>query len=757
MSSESVQSGSVRSGSVMSCFGCFGQTSGGSGSPSSPSSGEGVERRRSRKTSLKDEATGVLLAALDKSCKKQNQNNKAAVIKDALLRVKTTGNLKETNGLTQTLLEKRVECLQRCLDACWEPLLATLGSASATSQLDWGDTTIRGIHEHFWKTFPDTVLQDISLSTGLSLDALEFYLEEAQQRKLPVSDDVFQNNSINAFMKYIAVVLNRTVTQLSQANLEQTKQQFGHVLQQLGLGVNIQCVLDADSLTTLIYLLHKTGRDERKFAFHLHRGKPFENAFAQFSENSDVHSERCKLFPLFFDQKRNLAGTGTTGEGEGEGEGEGGTSVFEEGEGHGPRKEFFDLVSNDLAQNEILPVLFKYNRSMGKYWFNLKLAKTDEELKRYSFVGWLMAQTFFNRTKLHIDFAEVIFSRLLMGDRFVATMECLANLDPEAARSIQNIERLSQVDFDVMLDLEGKKGMSKQAFIEDSVKSVLLSRVQWQFDALCEGFHSVIDSESLGEYFSSSKVLAYSICGESTVQKDFKVQDVFLVVCDEELGEQWSLLSEVLWDTVNVWPVEKKLEFVKFVSGSKRLPLPKTETLKVELPFFAFSGQEHANLLRTLPQAHTCENLLELPNYLESLLVVKGKGTENVESMKHELGKVIDDRLTFAVSNCDSYGLDTFSADSSERTTTLKPIEMSKSPVKDPITFGEKFKSQTVTNSEILSVYRKEDILSLTAEEEALNNMIQKDTPQKEEGSEDKSTIYDATIDEMADELGISL
>ena len=87
----------------------------------------------------------------------------------------------------------------------------------------------------------------------------------------------------------------------------------------------------------------------------------------------------------------------------------------------------------------------------------------------------------------------------------------------------------------------------------------------------------------------------------------------------------------------------------------------------------------------------------------------------------------------------------------------MKPIEMSKSPVKDPITFGEKFKSQTVTNSEILSVYRKEDILSLTAEEEALNNMIQKDTPQKEEGSEDKSTIYDATIDEMADELGISL
>ncbi len=58
---------------------------------------------------------------------------------------------------------------------------------------------------------------------------------------------------------------------------------------------------------------------------------------------------------------------------------------------------------------------------------------------------------------------------------------------------------------------------------------------------------------------------------------------------------------------------------------SHRLPLPGTEALRISLPFTALSDRERTALLGTLPQAHTCENTLELPSYWEALLMREGR------------------------------------------------------------------------------------------------------------------------------------
>lgn len=59
-------------------------------------------------------------------------------------------------------------------------------------------------------------------------------------------------------------------------------------------------------------------------------------------------------------------------------------------------------------------------------------------------------------------------------------------------------------------------------------------------------------------------------------------------------------------------------------------------------------------------QAHTCENILELPNYQESLLAVHGEATDSwlTCEMKEKLKSIIDDRLRLAITCCNSYGLD---------------------------------------------------------------------------------------------------
>lgn len=59
-------------------------------------------------------------------------------------------------------------------------------------------------------------------------------------------------------------------------------------------------------------------------------------------------------------------------------------------------------------------------------------------------------------------------------------------------------------------------------------------------------------------------------------------------------------------------------------------------------------------------QAHTCENILELPNYQESLLAVHGQSLDCLlaHEMRGKLKSIIDDRLRLAILCCNSYGLD---------------------------------------------------------------------------------------------------
>eukprot|EP00965_Chrysotila_dentata_P033529 1116333-Pleurochrysis_carterae.AAC.1 len=92
------------------------------------------------------------------------------------------------------------------------------------------------------------------------------------------------------------------------------------------------------------------------------------------------------------------------------------------------------------------------------------------------------------------------------------------------------------------------------------------------------------------------------------------------------------------------------------------------------------------HMLGTLPQAHTCDNMLELPNYLAALCALRGvdytfvktqggltiekqgreeknakKGAATAAGLRDllaELKRVIDERFRMAVSCCNQYDLD---------------------------------------------------------------------------------------------------
>lgn len=190
----------------------------------------------------------------------------------------------------------------------------------------------------------------------------------------------------------------------------------------------------------------------------------------------------------------------------------------------------------------------------------------------------------------------------------------LAAFDPEAANSLKNVAKLSKADFEAMTELEDCSGMSREQYLRHAVAAALGigGESGWMVENLRSGFWSVIARELLEEMRVAQGDLMEMICGaEATGSRSsqFDVQHVFRVVLDEELegsSKAASPLASALWEVVGTWPADLRRQFVLFVTGSDRLPLPGTELLRVELPFVAISSKDHMQMLGMLPQVCPC-------------------------------------------------------------------------------------------------------------------------------------------------------
>uniref|UniRef100_A0A7S1QLD2 HECT domain-containing protein n=1 Tax=Alexandrium catenella TaxID=2925 RepID=A0A7S1QLD2_ALECA len=114
--------------------------------------------------------------------------------------------------------------------------------------------------------------------------------------------------------------------------------------------------------------------------------------------------------------------------------------------------------------------------------------------------------------------------------------------------------------------------------------------------------------------------------------------------------------------------LEEKRLFLLFLTGVEVPPEPGVERLQIELPFSAFSQEEHRAMLNMLPQAHTCTNTLELPNYHDALLesgVVKEE--QGPEVLAAELRRVIGEKIRVAINESNGYELDAISVQDVEQ------------------------------------------------------------------------------------------
>ena len=138
-----------------------------------------------------------------------------------------------------------------------------------------------------------------------------------------------------------------------------------------------------------------------------------------------------------------------------------------------------------------------------------------------------------------------------------------------------------------------------------------------------------------------------------------------------------SLILMKFLKVIDNFSVNKKRNLVQFITGVRTLPFPKSEVIRIEMPFMSFGEEDTRNNFNRLPTAHTCTNTIELPNYLECMM--KMDGYNSVEDLDEKtknklLSKLemhVTEKLSIAIEEM-GYGLDEIQSDQIEPTLEKK-------------------------------------------------------------------------------------
>jgi hypothetical protein len=274
-------------------------------------------------------------------------------------------------------------------------------------------------------------------------------------------------------------------------------------------------------------------------------------------------------------------------------------------------------------------------------------------------------------------------------------MSVLQSYDPSIAAMALLIlnedgQGLSDEDYLTMLDLESlqhaPRMITREQYVQQMVRTVVLEPVEMQLAALRAGLYSALPHQWLTRLAVTPTELHImlggsingAVAGEDGVQGNFSWRSVFQVVEDPELVDGCPTLRGAFWNVMEdlLSPTEKR-QVLAFVTGINRPPAARSgELLRIEMPF-TFFGEEKQVAWGTLPQAHTCSNTLELPNYYEAWQwrrqyerqcrqddgssQARGAGTkegEHDDPTVEELSALIRDRLLLAVHGSQGYTLD---------------------------------------------------------------------------------------------------
>ncbi|KAK7901813.1 hypothetical protein WMY93_018582 [Mugilogobius chulae] len=291
----------------------------------------------------------------------------------------------------------------------------------------------------------------------------------------------------------------------------------------------------------------------------------------------------------------------------------------------GVRKEFFLLIMKELLDPKY--GMFRYFEDSRLIWF---AHKTFEDIDLFNLIGLICGLAIYNLTIVELNFPVALYKKLLKKK---PTLDDLKELMPDVGRSLQqlldytedDVEETFCLNFTITEEHFGATEVlelvpngedinvtksNRQEFVDAYVDYVFNRAVAPLFECFYAGFHKVCGSKVL-ELFQPNELQAMVIGNTNYDWTELEKST-------EYKGEYWAEHPTIrlFWEAFHELPLEKKKQFLLFLTGSDRIPILGMKSLKLVIQ--PTGGGEHY-----LPVAHTCFNLLDLPKYtsLETLRV----------------------------------------------------------------------------------------------------------------------------------------
>jgi len=285
----------------------------------------------------------------------------------------------------------------------------------------------------------------------------------------------------------------------------------------------------------------------------------------------------------------------------------------------GLSKEFFQLIVEEIFNPDY--GMFIHCPESRTYWFN---PSSYESCAQFTLIGIVLGLAMYNSVILDLHLPSVIYRKLegkkgVFEDLKDFKASVWKGLDELLEYSNEDIEdvfmqpfQLSYTDlFGSTITTDLKEGGAEILVNQDNKKEyvdlyadfLLNKSVEKQFLAFQRGFN-LVTSESPLQMMFTAQELEMLICGE----KEFDFNELESSTEYDGGFSRETNCVRWFWEVVHSMDIEDKRKLLQFTTGSDRIPVGGLAKLKL---IIAKNGPDSDRL----PSAHTCFNVLLLPEY----------------------------------------------------------------------------------------------------------------------------------------------
>lgn len=285
----------------------------------------------------------------------------------------------------------------------------------------------------------------------------------------------------------------------------------------------------------------------------------------------------------------------------------------------GVSKEFFQLIIEQIFNPDY--AMFCLNSETQTFWFNPNCFESDAQ---FTLVGIVLGLAIYNNVILDVHFPPVMYKKLCnkpgsfhdLRDWNTTLYRSLVELMEYEGDDMEDVFmqtfRVGYQDvFGTSLTHDLKTDgdnivvsqSSKHEFVELYADFLLNKMVERQFRAFRRGFNMVTDDSPLANLFRPEE-LELLVCGSQHY-------DFMELMKSTEYDGGYSSETSIIqgfWELVHEMSTDDKKKLLQFTTGSARVPVGGLSKLKLVIA-------RHGPDSDRLPTAHTCFNVLLLPEY----------------------------------------------------------------------------------------------------------------------------------------------